>query len=158
MKRLRRPDGRRVQGRRCGFVCPGGERLGGEDRGGSPPTAPSPGTLQVAAVILIYQSVAKPCGPVPENSRGSRSRVSSGCRLCGCRLHLWDTWNPDSSLVLRYLSTKPLILETGGQNGEDTCLQVAQSPALLGSLGPQYLPLPHPERLDWERLYLWTRA
>ena len=97
----------------------------GTGLGSSLSTAPFPRTLRVAAVILIYKSVAKPCGPVPENSWGQRSRVSSGCRLCGCWLRLWDAWDPGSSLVLRDLPTKPLILQTGGQNREDMCPQVA---------------------------------
>lgn len=110
----------------CGFVCSaGGGKAWGKGSGGSLSTAPSPGTLRVAAVILVYKSMAKPCGPVPENSWELRSRVSSGCRLCGCWLHLWDAWNPGSSLVLRDLPAKPLILQTGSQNREDTCPQVA---------------------------------
>lgn len=154
LKRLRRPDGRRAQGMLRGFVCSGGRGGGGlgERIGWLPIHSSFPGTLRVAAVILVYKSMAKPCGPVPENSWELRSRVSSGCRLCGCWLHLWDAWDPGSSLVLRDLPAKPHLTDRKPELGKTPAHRWPR--AQLSWDLSVHSTFFCPTLRDWERLHL----
>ena len=154
MKRLRRPDGRGCRAGAIALCTLAGGDLGG-DRGDFPPTASSPRTWLVTTVICFSKSKCGPYGPVPESSWGWWSRVGSGqfqeYRPCGCRLCLWDTWNPGSSLDLGSLLRKPQPREGKAPAQGHTGGLEPSSPSVHSTFHCTTLR-------GWERFYPWTRA
>lgn len=96
-------------------VCSGGRgEAWGKGSGGSYPQLLPWDTASGS----LFSSTSQWPSPVDQflRTHGNCGAESAPAAGYGCWLHLWDAWDPGSSLVLRDLPAKPLILQTGSQN------------------------------------------